>query len=424
MMHGDEQDYLKLIADIAHDVHKNKDFLHLTPNENILSQTARNIYNTQLSDRYYFGESSNGRNVDLYGFTALGHSGIDRLIQEAKNVFKKRLSACQVNISPLSGIHAMICAIVGATKPGDNVLTLGRHLGGHYATDHVLKMLGRNPINVPASKTKSKSVDAESLTRLIKRTPVRAIYIDPAYIIDAIDVSLLRGIMGDEVVIIYDASHTLGLILGGACENPLTNGADIICANTHKTFPGPHKGIILYGDKKVSLAQESDALLNKGLYSSVHTHSTVALAITALEMDLYGADYSNMVIENANGLGEHLAAYGIVPAMAINGRYTNTHQIHVPIDKYGKSYTDLYDRFYESQLAVAFDVDSCGCRFIRLGLQEVTRRGIDSSGLKLLAYTISQILTDYQPEACGKNISSIKQSLGGEIKYSFDKGVA
>ena len=115
-----------------------------------------------------------------------------------------------------------------------------------------------------------------------------------------------------------------------------------------------------------------------------------------------------MVIENANGLGEQLAACGIIPTMAINGSYTNTHQIHVPIDKYGKSYTDLYDRFYESQLAVAFDVDSCGCRFIRLGLQEVTRRGIDSSGLKLLAHTISQILTDYQPEACGKNISSIK----------------
>lgn len=50
-------------------------------------------------------------------------------------------------------------------------------------------------------------------------------------------------------------------------------------------------------------------------------------------------------------------------------------------------------------------------------------RGIDSSGLELLAHTVSQILTDYQPEACGKNISSIKQSLGGEIKYSFDKGV-
>jgi|GEM_PF-566656 hypothetical protein cdivTM_07796 len=145
---------------------------------------------------------------------------------------------------------------------------------------------------------------------------------------------------------------------------------------------------------------------------------------TPLEMDLYGADYSSMVIENANGLGEHLAACGIVPTMAINGRYTNTHQIHVPIDKYGKSYTDLYDRFYESRLAVAFDVDPYGCRFIRLGLQEITRRGIDSSGLELLAHTISQILTDYQPEACGKNISSIKQSLGGEIKYSFDKGVA
>lgn len=67
-----------------------------------------------------------------------------------------------------------------------------------------------------------------------------------------------------------------------------------------------------------------------------------------------------MVIENANGLDEHPAACGIVPTMTINGRYTNTHQIHVPSDKYGKSYTDLYDRFYESQLAVAFDVDSVG----------------------------------------------------------------
>lgn len=67
-----------------------------------------------------------------------------------------------------------------------------------------------------------------------------------------------------------------------------------------------------------------------------------------------------MVIENANGLGEHLAACGIAPTMAINGSYTNTYQIHVPIDKYGKSYTDLYDRFYESQLAVAFNVDSVG----------------------------------------------------------------
>ena len=51
---------------------------------------------------------------------------------------------------------------------------------------------------------------------------------------------------------------------------------------------------------------------------------------TPLEMDLYGADYSNMVIENANGLGEHLAACGIIPTMAITGSYTNTHQIHVP----------------------------------------------------------------------------------------------
>ena len=423
MIHNDERYYRQLIAGITHDVYKNKEFLHLTPNENVLSQTAREIYSTQLSDRYYFGEASNGRNVDLYGFTALGYNGIDRLLQEAKNVFKRRLSASQVNISPLSGIHAMICAVVGATKPGDTVLTLGRHLGGHYATDHVLKMLGRNPINIPHGKNKHKTVDAESLAQLIKHKPVSAIYIDPAYITDVIDVGLLRSIVRDNTVIIYDASHTLGLILGGAYENPLINGADIICANTHKTFPGPHKGILLYSNKRTSLAQASDATLNKGLYSSVHTHSTIALAITALEMDLYGAEYSNKIIENANRLGDYLAVHGIVSDMTAKGCYTSTHQLHIPIDKYDKSYTNIYDKFYESQLAVAFDMSPHGHRFIRLGLQEITRRGIEPNELRLLAHTISQILTDYQPELCSKNIKSIRQSLGDEVNYSFDKGV-
>ena len=47
---------------------------------------------------------------------------------------------------------------------------------------------------------------------------------------------------------------------------------------------------------------------------------------------------------------------------------------------------------------------------------DTVKQGIDSSELELLAHTISQILTDYQPEVCGKNISSVRQSLGDEIK--------
>lgn len=39
--------------------------------------------------------------------------------------------------------------------------------------------------------------------------------------------------------IMYDAVYVLGLIAGGRFQNPLKEGADLISASTHKTFPGP-----------------------------------------------------------------------------------------------------------------------------------------------------------------------------------------
>ncbi|WP_395971438.1 hypothetical protein WH390_14620 (plasmid) [Candidatus Arsenophonus nilaparvatae] len=47
-----------------------------------------------------------------------------------------------------------------------------------------------------------------------------------------------------DTVITYDISHTLGLIVGKQLINPITQGVDIIHGSTHKTFPGPQKGII------------------------------------------------------------------------------------------------------------------------------------------------------------------------------------
>ncbi len=47
------------------------------------------------------------------------------------------------------------------------------------------------------------------------------------------------------IPVLYDAAHVLGLILGGQFQQPFAEGAHLITASTHKTFPGPQRGVIL-----------------------------------------------------------------------------------------------------------------------------------------------------------------------------------
>lgn len=96
----------------------------------------------------------------------------------------------------------------------------------------------------------------------------------------------LRKALGPDVIIVYDASHTLGLIMAGKFQSPLEEGADIISANTHKTLPGPHKGLIAFKDRE--LGEKANALITANLYSTVHTNSLLALAISIIEADKFG----------------------------------------------------------------------------------------------------------------------------------------
>jgi glycine hydroxymethyltransferase len=42
-----------------------------------------------------------------------------------------------------------------------------------------------------------------------------------------------------ELIVVYDAAHVFGLIYQNEFQDPFAEGADILTASTHKTFPGP-----------------------------------------------------------------------------------------------------------------------------------------------------------------------------------------
>ena len=105
-----------LIDKIKEDEIRNKQFLHLTANESQMSEVARMFLGSKLSERYFAGAGVDGL-VDFGSFTQLGIKGISELVNDAEAAAKEMLGASMVNLSPLSGIHAMMCAIFCTTKP-------------------------------------------------------------------------------------------------------------------------------------------------------------------------------------------------------------------------------------------------------------------------------------------------------------------
>lgn len=373
----------QLYAQIRKDEQTDEKFLHLTSNEPYVSDTARAFANSRLADRYYFG-GGDDELIDFGAFTSLGLPGVADLVKEAEEAAKEMLGAAIVNLSCLSGVHAMMCAILSTTEPGDAVMTVHHDHGGHFATKGIVNRIGRGHVFTPAYNYDALKFDTEAIAKTFKELNCKALYLDVSYYLNPHNLREIREALGEETVIIYDASHTMGLIMGQQFQAPLKEGADVICANTHKTLPGPQKGMIAFRDKE--FGEKANAIIDGSLYSSPHTASMIALATTILEMKEFGQDFAKQVIANSNALGEALHKRGYHVRKANTGRWSENHQVHLLTHKIGK-HNELWRRLYKNNINVNFDSPDVFEQgfFIRLGTQEVTRRGMKEAQMEQIA---------------------------------------
>lgn len=100
---------------------------------------------SKIDERYYMG-GGNDTIVDFGHFTALGFKSVEELIVAAKRAARKMLFAAEVNLNVLSGVHAMMSAILSTTDPHDVVMTVPLEWGGHFATKSILERVGRKHI--------------------------------------------------------------------------------------------------------------------------------------------------------------------------------------------------------------------------------------------------------------------------------------
>jgi glycine/serine hydroxymethyltransferase len=319
-------------------------------------------------------------------FAAKGMPEIRNLINEACEKANKMLGAEFTILNCLSGVHGMICGILSTTKPGDTVMTVNSHHGGHFATKPILELTGRKQVYAEYDFN-SLTFDVEKTAEIFKKFNCKALYLDVSVYLNPHPIRKLREALGNDAVIIYDASHTLGLIMGKEFQSPIKEGADVICANTHKTLPGPHRGMIAFRNK--SFGETANAIISSSLYSTVHTNSLLALAVTIIEMYQFGKDYAKQIVKNSNALGNALVNLGFDVRKADQKVFSKNHQVHL-YTTFGNR--DIVRKFLDNNISINTSKALGEQLFIRIGTQEITRRGMKEPDMKTIAKFIKEVI--------------------------------
>lgn len=358
--------------------------VNLVPSENKLSPLAQLPLGTDYYNRYFFNDA-----MDPGFWQFRGGQDVAEVETELTVGSLRRLAhAPYVNERPISGLSAMMIAMAGlGGEPGGTVVSIDPASGGHYATADMARRLGMASATVPVVRGQ---VDGPRLEQVLREHEPRLVYLDLQNSRHELNVSGVADLIrtySPQTVLHVDCSHTMGLVLGGALGNPLDAGADTMGGSTHKTFPGPHKGVLFTRSAEMHQRMKAAQFI---LLSSHHFAETLALGLAAAEFGHFGHAYAEQVVGNARLFSKLLAADGFDVAVDEDGHTTSTHQVWVKIGD-----AEQTDRFAESlyrhaiRVNVQVDLPGLPGPVLRLGLNELTFIGGREPAIDALAREFS-----------------------------------
>lgn len=401
--------------------------INLIASENTPSAAVRRVQISDLMGRYAEGHPNKGEQVNRY---YQGTRHIDQIETLAEDEIKALFGARQADVRPISGNAANTAIALGWLRGGDTVVANSTDAGGH---------ISHGPVGVFGRRIQNRGqvlkIGSEKSINLhyLPLTPDHY-HVDAARTIELIDnVAPQMVIMGkslflfpepvEEVAafcktknipLLYDGAHVLGLIAGGQFQDPLHEGATWLTGSTHKTFPGPQRGVILgnleaEGEKKFWPA--ADRGVFPGSSSNHHLYSLPALVVAVREMQQYGREYAAQIVRNAQALGRALDALGTTVEARDFG-YTRSHQIAVNVADWGGG-VEAAKHLEANDIIVNYnmlpgDTDPRLPSGLRVGVPEMTRFGMDEQAMGELA----QLMHD---SIRGKNVKAQVNELRGRF---------
>jgi glycine hydroxymethyltransferase len=431
------ENFSDLVADLVeatrkHEQYRDKECINLIASEGLKSPAVNQMLNLShdLACRYAEGENDLAGHVKKRYYQ--GQKYISQIEDHTTDIMKNLFRSDWADVRLVSGTHANLATFKGLSLASKNnkmvvtPLSCGAHISHDY-TGLAGNVLGLENIN-HVYDIDEFNIDPDKSAYVIRAAKPGIVTFGGSLFLFPHPIKELRAVC-EEVgaYVAYDASHVLGLIAGGVFQDPLREGADFITSSTHKTFPGPQGGVIMGSPTNPAL-EKAVKKIQFAIFplsaSSTHLGRLPALGIAALEMKLFGAELARQIVKNAQTAGQYLCENG-VKVLAEKKGFTKSHQIAVDIRSFGggkKIAQDLEDAniiLNKNLLPYDDQSDKDDPSGLRIGFQDVTRRGFREGDVKHLCNLMLDVIKGKRkPAAVKEDVLALKKEFN-QVKYGF-----
>jgi glycine hydroxymethyltransferase len=196
-----------------------------------------------------------------------------------------------------------------------------------------------------------------------------------------------------EILVLYDAAHSSGIIQGGLYQNPmpLDDGAHVMVSSTYKSFGGPNGGFICTNDKEIY-----DKICNSiypGLTANFNMARYPSMCVALMDLLDFGKEYATQCVSNAQTLALELnnSGFQMFSRKSKNGNpYTQSHILALrSLQRPGLEDSLLLEK--SNIIVCDIEMPDRGTG-LRIGTQEITKRGLKEVDMKQIANFMSRIL--------------------------------
>jgi len=372
---------------------------------NVMSEAARRVSESTVS-----GRPSMGWPGDKY---QAGLDRLDRLEVLAPALVARLVGARFAEVRSHSATMANLAVYTALTRPGDTIAVLPERAGGH--TSHhaagVPGVRGLRVVDLPYD-VDAYDVDLAALPRFLERERPRLVVIGASLLLFPHRVAAIReATSAVGAHLLYDASHMAGLVAAGRFQRPLAEGAEVLTFSTYKSFGGPPGGVIATDDPE--LAERISTAVFPGLTANYDAGRLAPLAVTAAEIADDGGAYADRCIAAARTLAAALHEEGFAVAGADRG-FTDSHHVAVDAAALGGGRAAMARLaeagIYLSAIGLPWQAPGEPDRGLRIGTQEVVRRGLGEAELRQVAALMADLLLrDADPRTVRKAVVRIRE---------------
>jgi len=412
---------------------RGRETINLIASENAQSRAVREVQNSDFMARYAEGHPNEEGRINRY---YQGTQYIDEIERKARREICELFRCRQADVRPISGNAANTAIALGWLRGGDSVIVNSTDAGGHISHNLVgvfgrrIQMRGQtltagrdNSVHLhffPLAPDRY-HMDAKGAVEMIDRIHPQLVVLGKSLFLFPEPLAELVPICRErKIPILFDGAHVLGLIAGGQFQDPLHEGATYLTGSTHKTFPGPQRGVILANledpESETTYWGPADRGVFPGSSSNHHLHSLAGLVVATREMKQHGREYTRQIVGNAQALGRALTDQGI-PVEAKDFGFTKSHQIAVNVSTFGGG-VEVAKRLENEDVIVNYnmlpgDQDPRNPSGLRIGVQEMTRFGMGEREMGELATLMADAIR-------GKAVKEAVNRLRGrfvEMRY-------